>query len=110
MELPNLESAYIPRTKLTEYLLSESHPDGSSKARLLYSAGFDTTNVNILEQRLISIAQTGQAEEVTTSVYGTKYVIDGALMSPNGDLIQMRTVWIIETGQSAPGLVTAYPA
>jgi len=31
---------------------------------LLYSAGFDTTNVNILEQRLISIAQTGQTEEV----------------------------------------------
>ena len=68
------------------------------------------TKVNILEQGLISIAQTGQVEEVTTGVHGTKYVIDGTLTSPNGDLIQIRTVWIIEIGQSAPRLVTAYAA
>ena len=110
MELPNRESAYIPQSKLTEYLLSETHPDGSSKARLLFAAGFDMAKVNILEQGLISIAQTGQVEEVTASVYGRKYVIDGALTSPNGDLIQLRTVWIIDTGQTAPRLVTAYPS
>ena len=110
MGLPNRESAYIAQSKLTEYLLSETHPDGSSKARLLYAAGFDMTKVNILEHGLISIAQTGRVEEVATSMYGTKYVIDGVLTSPNGDLIQLRTIWIIDAGQSAPRLVTAYPA
>ena len=110
MRLPNRENAFVQQQKLTEYLLSETNPAGRSKARFFYAAGFDMTNVNILAQGLISIAQTGQVEEVTTSGYGTKYVIDGALTSPNGHLIQIRTVWIIDIGQSAPRLVTAYPA
>ena len=110
IRLPNRESAYVPEQKLTEYLLSETHPDGRSKARLFYAAGFDMTKVNILEQGLISIAQTGHVEAVTTTVHGTKYVVDGTLTSPNGNLIQIRTVWIIDIGQYAPRLVTAYPA
>ena len=110
MRLPNRENAFIPREKPTEYLLSETHPTGRSKARFFHAAGFGATKVNILEQALISIAQNEQIEYVETSAHGTKYVIDGSLTSPNGDVIQIRTVWIIEIGHSAPRFVTAYAA
>ena len=38
--LPNKEKAYIPLTKLKDYLLSETHSIGESKAKLLRSLGF----------------------------------------------------------------------
>jgi len=56
MRLPNRENAYIPRRKLTQYLISELHPGAKFKARLLLAAGFNETNLNILEQGLIAIA------------------------------------------------------
>ena len=108
--LPNAERAYVPASKLTDYLLSETHPVGRAKAQLLRAAGFDETNVNILEQRLIAIAHFEEVKEVTPSEYGTKYVIDGSIQSPNGSLIQLRTVWIIDRDQSDPRFITAYPA
>ena len=45
---------------------------------------------------------------LTETPYGTKYVIDGELESPNGVAIYLRTVWIIETGDNIPRLVTAH--
>ena len=110
MGLPNRENAYIPRSKLIEYLLSETYPVGRGKARSFYAAGFDKTNVDILVQGLIAIAQHDEVDEVTSSPHETKYVIDGALESPNGGLLPLRTVWIIDRGQSIPRFVTAYPA
>jgi len=35
MELPNKEKAYIPLAKLKDYLLSETHSVGKSKAKFL---------------------------------------------------------------------------
>lgn len=110
MRLPNAENAYIPASKLTDYLLSETHPIGRAKAQLLLAAGFDRNNVNILEQGLIAIAHIEEVREVTPSAYGTKYVIDGSLRSPNGSLVQLRTVWIIDRNHSDPRFITAYPA
>jgi hypothetical protein len=47
--------------------------------------------------------------EITETIYGKKYVIDGELETPSGDMIHLRTIWIIETGDDIPKLVTAYP-
>ena len=45
MKLPNRENAYIPPRKLTEYLLSETHSIGKSKAKFFRAIGFDEENV-----------------------------------------------------------------
>jgi len=45
MRLPNGTNAYVPREKLVEYLLSETHAVGKSKARFFRGFGFDETNV-----------------------------------------------------------------
>jgi hypothetical protein len=110
MKLPNRENAYIPSSKLLDYLLSKTHPVGRSKAVFFRALGFYEANVDELEHGLLAIAQSEDVKEVVTTTHGTKYVIDGPLQTPDGRLVQVRTVWIIDKGQDRPRFVTAYPA
>lgn len=109
MKLPNRESAYIPSPKLHEYLLSNTHSVGRWKARFFRALGFNETNVDVLEQRLLSIAHSEDVKDVVTSAHGTKYVIEGLLQTMAGNLMQIRTVWIVDVDQDHPRFVTAYP-
>ena len=109
MKLPNRENAYIPPRKLTEYLLSETHSIGKSKAKFFRAIGFHDENANLLEQGLIAIAQVADVQDVVTSPHGTKYIVEGELQTPAGNVVQVRTIWIIEQVQGPPRFVTAYP-
>jgi hypothetical protein len=109
MELPNKSNAYISTIKVADYLLSETHAVGKSKAKFFRSFGFNDSNVSKFQQELLQIAQTRPVREIVETAYGRKYVIDGDLESPNGDMIRVRTVWIIEMGDTVPRLVTAHP-
>ena len=110
MELPNKSRAQVPLEKIIDYLLSETHPVGKSKAKYFRSYGFDDENASDLAQGLLAIAQNSPVEDSERSRYGAKYVLDGELETPNGDMIQVRTVWIIENEDDVPRFVTAYPA
>ena len=109
MKLPHREKAYIPSPKLHDYLLSKLHSIGKWKAGFFRSLGCDATNVDELEQHLISIAHSEDVREVIRSAHGTKYVVDGLLQAPDGRLVQVRTVWITDVGEDRPRFVTAYP-
>ena len=110
MHLPHSETAYVPPEKLSGYLLSESHPIGKFKARYFRNLGFHDGNAGELETSLIAIAQNHSVLETETTPHGEKYVIDGSFMPPSGRIATLRTVWIIERGDSRPRLVTAFPA
>ena len=45
----------------------------------------------------------------TRSSHGWKYVVEGEIETPAGRSVVIRTVWIVDHGQSSPRLVTAYP-
>ena len=109
MELPNKLRAYVSVSKIADYLLSETHAVGKSKAKFFRSFGFDETNISQFEKGLVDVAQTEMVVEITETIYGKKYVVDGQLKAPRGDMIHLRTVWIIETGEDVPRLVTAHP-
>jgi hypothetical protein len=109
MKLPHGDQATIHPSKLGDYLLSLTHPVGRSKAQFFRSLGFDETNVQLLEQGLLLIAETEEITTVVASPHGQKYTIEGRLQTPTGRVIGVRTVWIIENGQQAPRFVTAYP-
>ena len=109
MLLPNLEHAYIPWKKLEFYLLSEVHTVGKSKAKFFRSIGFDETNITLLEQSLLRIGQMYEVSEVVLSPHGMKYVIDGPLQISSGSFLNIRTVWMIDSGRTEPRFVTAYP-
>ncbi len=110
MKLPNCEQAHIPIEKLANYLLSETHKDGRSKAKLLTRIGYSRDNLEVLEHDLLMIAQSYAIKEVIPSKHGTKYVIEGILQSPTGLQRSMTTVWIIEAQEVKPRFVTAYPS
>lgn len=109
MELPNKARAYIPVGKILDYLLSENHAVGKSKAKFFRSLGFDEEKTNLLEAGLLNLAFENDIREATETPYGTKYVIDGILKNPKSVMIQVRTVWIIEINKPEPRFVTAYP-
>ena len=64
MRLPNAENAWVDQSKLSDYLLSEAHPVGRSKARLFRGIGFHEENGATLEQALLEIARTEEVREV----------------------------------------------
>lgn len=109
MKLPNREKAYIPFSKLIDYLLSETHITGKSKSKFFRMFGFNESNLDVLKQCLLAIANTQDVVEVNTSPHGTKYIIDGNLFTPINRFVRVRTVWIIEKDQDIPRFVTAHP-
>jgi hypothetical protein len=109
MRIPRCNEAYVSIAKLQDYLLSKTHPVGRSKAKFFRSLGFDETKTALLEARLLAIVRSEDYVEVAPSPHGTKYVVERAIQTPRGDGVQIRTVWIIETGENRPRFVTAYP-
>jgi len=109
MKLPYRNSAYIPREKLSEYLLSETHAIGRFKAKFFNTLGYNESNINLLEKLFLQIARSRKIKDKVKSSHGTKYILDGKLISPSGKSVPIRTVWIIEPKQIRPRFVTAYP-
>lgn len=109
MKLPYNKNIFIPNEKLTKYVLSETHELGKFKAKYFRKLGLDETNISLFEKTLRRLAQDQEITEEMSSVYGTKYVIEGKIETPIGKKIKVRTVWILEKGQKRPRFVTVYP-
>jgi len=90
-------------------LLSSIHSVGKAKARFFREFGFNDSNIAFWETSLLDIAKTADVAEVTSNPFGVKYIIDGSIPTPVGITVNIRTVWIIETGEKYPRFVTAYP-
>jgi hypothetical protein len=109
MKLPNRTKAVIPVNKVTDYLMSKTHPVGRFKADFFLKIGFSKEHEKELEQLLLKIAQEQDVVRSISTTHGTKYIIHGTLVSPTGVRAELITVWIIEQNQENPRFVTAYP-
>ncbi len=105
MKLPNGDKAIIPKDKLKDYLLSETHPVGSSKAKFFRGLGFNEANVEQLAKLLLHIARTNDVKNIRKLTYGTNYTVEGTI----GKTVKIVTVWFTKTEKSRPSFVTAYP-
>jgi hypothetical protein len=103
MYLPHRSEAYVPPQKLA-YLLKNPTKQG-----LFRSLGYNDENVHILEQSLLVIARTQPVIETSETPYGTSYVIEGHLNTPERGLWVVRTVWFIDRGTDIPRFITARP-
>ena len=83
---------------------------GKSKAKFFRMHGFNEGNVERLEQGLLRIACEEDVVGTEDCPYGTKYTVRGGLRTPLGRMVELETVWIIESGDAPPRFVTAYPA
>jgi hypothetical protein len=110
MKLPAGETAYVPRDKITNYLLSLTHPVGQTKAAFFRAIGFDDSNTDLLEAELLNIARKSDVLEIEQKYYGVKYILEGLIHSPRNIIRRIRTVWIVEVNHNRPRFITAYPA
>jgi hypothetical protein len=109
MKLPEYAAVIVPEQKIVAYLLSFSHPDGRGKAIFFSRFGFDAIKWQVLADALRWHAATYEVAAVEQTPFGTRYVVEGALMSPDGRSPLIRSVWFIAVGETVPRLVTAYP-
>ena len=109
MKLPNRDKVIIPRNKLVKYLLSETHPVGSTKARFFRKLGYSKKNVVELEKELLEIARANNVKNERKFEYGVNYAIDGTIETPSGKKVAITSVWFVRTTRSRPRFVTAYP-
>ncbi len=107
--MPDWSRAIVPLTKLKKYLLSESHETGKSKANFFMSYGFHSAHADELGREIKNVAERYPVKYEIKSEYGTKYVIDGIMLTPTDDAVTIRTVWVVTQGGVIPKLVTAYP-
>jgi hypothetical protein len=108
MKLPELEDARIPLAKMTDYLLSASHPSGRIKARFFARFGFSAEMPEVLMEALRKHAYNDYTKSEKTP-FGIRYVIEAPLSAPDNRKPLIRTVWFIENGAKTPLFVTAYP-
>lgn len=109
MKLPNAHLALVEREKITAYLLNAAHPDNGGKAPFFMALGFAPEQWELLASALRQSAVTSAVAQKMETRHGKKYIIDGAISTPSGKLPVVRTIWIIEHGETVPRLVTAYP-
>jgi hypothetical protein len=108
-KLPNLETASIDAEKLYCYILSPTHPVGRFKAAFFKKLGYSDENWRDFEQSLRNLIFSQEAIETEESRYGKKYIVEGPVESPSGDIVQIVTVWVILKNESVPRFITAYP-
>jgi hypothetical protein len=109
MRVPGADTAIVSQEKIVGYLLNPLHPDGAGKARFFDALGFHPDQWTILADALRNVIARSETTSLVDSAHGVKYIVDGAIDTPSGRIVWIRTVWIIDAGKSAPRLVTAYP-
>jgi hypothetical protein len=109
MKLPLAEYAFVDQSKIVDYLLSTTHPDGQTKARFFIGLGFDPNHWQKLAAALREVGTSNEVSASVQSAYGIRYVVDGVLDTPSNRSPRVRTVWILEPSNAGPRLITAYP-
>lgn len=109
MKLPDLANASIDCEKITNYLLNADHSEGGHKAAFFASFGFRLAGWQIFASALLRHAADNPVARETSTSYGTMYAVEGPLHCPDRRTPEVRVIWIVNRGSTAPRLVTAYP-
>ena len=110
MKLPNRQQAYVPKEKITDYLLNLEHDEGGDKAAYFISRGFRVEEWEFFAEVLREHGRSFDVTETRPDNFGTRYPIEGPLRLPGGarTRLTIRSVWMIDAGKKAPRLISAY--
>ena len=109
MKLPNADQAIVPERKVTLYLLNPAHPVGGSKAAFFLRFGFTVVAWRVLAGALLRHARDNEVTETEETPHGTRFVVEGPMIAPEGTNLNVRSAWFMEPGSDAPRFVTAHP-
>lgn len=99
----------VDAAKVRDYLLSETHPVGRTKATFFVSLGYRQSHWRVLQGELMRHGREERIVATEVNLYGEKYIVEGWMQSPSGASPLLRTVWFAESGVGVTRLVTAYP-
>ncbi len=105
--LPRAAKARITRAKVHDYLLDPAREEGKEGFFALF--GFSRTTWRSLARALLEHGKKCRIADEVDTAFGTRYILEGALGTPDGRRPWVRTVWIVRRGEDFPRLVTAYP-
>jgi hypothetical protein len=109
MRLPGRDKAVVSERKIRAYLLSSRHPVGRHKAVWLMAFGFVPKRWAELEGALRRHAAAHDVTAVERSAFGSRYVVEGTLVTPDRRNPVARSVWFVAHGTERPRFVTLYP-
>lgn len=109
MKLPNAEQASVHPDKILKYLLSDTHERGQSKAKFFKRFGFTLESWKALDMALRQHAAMTIVARTEDTIRGTKYMLEGPIICPDGRTPYIRTIWVIELDRVTPRFVSAYP-
>ena len=98
----------IEKSKITDYLLNERHPQGKAKALWFQSHGFHRKKWRVLSNSIRALLENRESEVMTKSPFGYRIVIRGTIPTPEGNPVRIVTVWQRDRQALAPRLITAY--
>jgi hypothetical protein len=108
VKLPGADRAVIDLAKLADYALSPNHAEGKHKARVFAAAlGLERAHAKWLRERLLEAARTCDCSPTRTTRFGQRYTVDFSL-SHTGRSAQIRSCWIVRSGEDFPRLTTCY--
>ena len=106
MKVPNSLLAVIDDQKIHDYLLNMKHPEGAAKASFFLRLGFDPLS---LKETILNHVRNNEFIKSQLTLFGTKYIVESTVNSPNDYSFKLRTVWIISSPNKFPIFITAYP-
>lgn len=109
MKLPAAAELIVEQDKMLGYLLNPAHRYGASKARFFGGFGFSAGQWQALAEALREHGQLSEVASAAETPFGSRFVVEGELATPDGRRPRLRSVWQLEKGQVAPRLITAYP-
>jgi len=107
-QLPNAALAHVEDVKVRDYLLNPGNLQNQGKAGQFGQYGFVRDHWQVLADALCKHPAINPVVRIAASPHGVKYVVECSLETPDRRNPCLRSVWIIETGQDRPRLVTAY--
>jgi hypothetical protein len=97
----------IARRKISDYLLVSRPED--DKSAFLARAGYRPQTADRLVADLRTQLLPQEAKLLESGEYGTKYEIRGKLTGPNGRILRVASIWMIEEAGGKAKFVTLYP-
>lgn len=105
MKLP--ENAVIALDKLTKYLLVKRAI--GDKSEFLRQAGYTIDNWEQLERDMRRQVLTQDAVLIEHTTYGEVFEIHASLTGPSSVVLNVRTIWMQESGSGITKFITLYP-
>jgi hypothetical protein len=107
--LPHLDRAVVPEAKIVNLSVERQPLQRSRESTLPQGFGFRAQDWLVLREAIIAHARSNDITASRRTHFGTRYEIDGPLLTPEGRTPIVRVVWFVEPQENVPRLVTLVP-